>query len=135
MSRNAELMESNFQIVLDKVFSWPEARKLYRLRARAQSFLYQDVTWIYFDEGRRLRALDRILRSLLLWPLPSGRYYPRGDLRSGTELATRFRNGSKTGSTSGPTPPACDWQSPCRENSRTGSCRMVPRDRPMAGTR
>ena len=31
--------------------------------------------------------------------------------------------------------PACDCRSPCRASSRTTSCRMDPRGRPMAGTK
>lgn len=81
MSRNAERMEHNFQKVIDKAFSWPEVRYRLPLRARAQSFLYDDATWVYFAEGRRLKALDRIVRSMLLWPLPMGRYYPHRGMR------------------------------------------------------
>ena len=93
MSNSAERMEKNFQTVIDKVFSWPEARTRYALRARAQSFVYEDATWTYFCQGQRLKALDRMLRAMALWPLPTGRYYPRPGMRR-TKLLARILLGS-----------------------------------------
>lgn len=72
MSRKAERMEQSFRAVLDKAFSWPEARSPL-LRHRAMAFFYRDGAHAYLDEGRPGIALDRILRSFLAWPLPLGR--------------------------------------------------------------
>ena len=72
MSRRAEPMERNFRIVLDKAFRWAELRHRYFLKAKAHGRLHWGSSWTYFQEGRRWRALRRLLLSLLRFPLPGG---------------------------------------------------------------
>ena len=71
MSRNAKRMEENFRRTLRKTFALPAMRHRYLLKAKALSHYYFDCAWTYFEEGRRAMALIRILKSLLLNPLPA----------------------------------------------------------------
>ena len=71
MSKNAELMEENFRRTLQKIFALPEMRHRYLLKAKALSHYYFDCAWTYFEEGKRMGALVRILKSFLLFPLPT----------------------------------------------------------------
>jgi len=71
MSKNARLMEENFRRALQKIFALPEMRHRYLLKAKALSHYYFDCAWTYFEEGKRMGALARILKSFLLYPLPA----------------------------------------------------------------
>jgi len=71
MSRNAQRMEENFRRTLKKIFALPQMRHRYLLKVKALSHYYFDCAWTYFEEGKRIGALARILKSLLLYPLPT----------------------------------------------------------------
>jgi glycosyltransferase involved in cell wall biosynthesis len=68
MNRNADRMFRNYQRVLGDFFgSHPEHRGLYRI---AQSYLYFDASWSYFEQGQRLAAIAKLFKSI--WLRPSG---------------------------------------------------------------
>ena len=70
MNRHAERMGVNYRKVLDGFFSrHPEYA---RLRAASLSYMYADVAWSHFVEGRRRAALTHLLHSLWLHPTPYG---------------------------------------------------------------
>ena len=75
MTRKAARMEGYRRRVLRKACSGAEApAPPLLLRMKAFSYSDLDAAFGYKEEGLHLKALGRILRSLLLWPLP----YPRG---------------------------------------------------------
>jgi glycosyltransferase involved in cell wall biosynthesis len=66
MSKNADRMFHNYKRVLANFFrNHPEHASLYR---EAMSYLYLDAAWPYFAEGRRLKSLICLVRSLLYHP-------------------------------------------------------------------
>ena len=70
MSSNPRPTHRNFRYVLKKVFTWPEARHRYLLKAKAWSLLHTGSAWNYLSAGRRWSALQHIVLSLLWWPFP-----------------------------------------------------------------
>ena len=81
MSNNPKRMEDNFQITLNKVFSWDEMRGKYALKARAKSYMWFDSIYNYYVNDQPWMALKRCLQSIIYWPFPVGRYYPRPGMR------------------------------------------------------
>lgn len=81
MSNNPKGMEDNFQITLDKVFAWDEMQGNYALKARAKSYMWFDSIYNYYADDRPWMALKRCLQSIMYWPMPVGRYYPRPGMR------------------------------------------------------
>ena len=68
MSRNAERMFRNYRRVLDDFFrSHPEHRDLCGL---AESYLYLDASWAYFEQGQRVAAIRKLIGSW--WRRPFG---------------------------------------------------------------
>ena len=69
MSRNSARMKENIRRMLDKAYQdrrVPRGNVFFWLSA--YSFLNFQSAWMYFDEGRRGRAIRDLLHSLLLWP-------------------------------------------------------------------
>jgi glycosyltransferase involved in cell wall biosynthesis len=79
MSHAAGRMEKCELQVLQKVF--PRGQVLtgpIRLRLKAYSYAAFSAAYVYDVSGQRLKAVDRIIRSLLLWPFP----YRRDEVRT-----------------------------------------------------
>jgi hypothetical protein len=68
MSRNANRMLINYAKVLKKFFV--EHRDLERLRPLAYSYMHLDAAHAFWDERRRFRALEHLLKSC--WRHPHG---------------------------------------------------------------
>jgi glycosyltransferase involved in cell wall biosynthesis len=81
MSNNPKGMEDNFQITLNKVFAWDEMKGNYALKARAKSYMWFDSIYNYYADDQLWMALKRCLQSIMYWPIPVGRYYPRPGMR------------------------------------------------------
>lgn len=94
MSRKAERMEDSFRTVLNKAFEWPEMRGRSLLMLQALGFFYRDSTWTYFEEGRRAAAMQRLMMSMLCWPLPWGTGFA-GTRMKRVKLAARLLLGDK----------------------------------------
>ena len=80
MSHNPGI-EENYKMTLDKVFSWDEMTGRYPLKARAKSYMWFDSIYNYYADDQPWMALKRCLQSILYWPIPIGRYYPRPGMR------------------------------------------------------
>ena len=74
-------MEDNFKLTLNKVFSWDEMNGKYALKARAKSYMWFDSIYNYYVDDQPWMALKRCLQSIIYWPFPVGRYYPRPGMR------------------------------------------------------
>ncbi len=81
MSNHPRGMEDNFKLTLNKVFSWDEMNGKYALKARAKSYMWFDSIYNYYVDDQPWMALKRCLQSIIYWPFPVGRYYPRPGMR------------------------------------------------------
>ncbi len=71
MSRNSDRMRANMRVVRRKAFRnrvVPRTRAGFWLRVLAMDHF--QGAWMYWDDGRALRALLYAVSSLALWPLP-----------------------------------------------------------------
>jgi glycosyltransferase involved in cell wall biosynthesis len=87
MSRNPQLMFNNLKQLVDKFFaSQPSYRPL---RSLAYSFLYLDGAWCHYENGRRIDALDCLIRSMIWHP----RQIPNRKPLLRIKLLARFLSG------------------------------------------
>jgi glycosyltransferase involved in cell wall biosynthesis len=94
MNRHSERMFVNYDLVLKKFFvEHPEYRRLRRL---AYAHLYFDNAWSCLEEGRRVAALSRLMRSACLSPFGLGDRLPDSPLRR-LKVALRAAFGSIPG--------------------------------------
>lgn len=75
MSTDPARMKENEKRVLEKAFK--SVRSPLALRARAYAHAYLDIAITCYEAGRRFGALEHLVKSCLVWPLPLGRDFRR----------------------------------------------------------
>ena len=71
MSSNAERMLRNKQTVIGKCYQGNVVSRMdFPFWLTVNSIMNYQVSWIYYNQGDRLKSLYTILKSLLIWPLP-----------------------------------------------------------------